>query len=114
MVQYPSVVQILDQFINIFHVFIPFSINCISALIVITTAARTRLNSEKKQSFKEHLCEQLQHHKHLLISPSVLVVLTLPRLMRSFLVLSYWIFYFIYFINHDICFTFTDVQKSIQ
>jgi hypothetical protein len=54
-------------------------------VVVIIIAARTRSNSQKKTPFKEHLREQLQHHKHLLISPLILVVLALPRLIISFL-----------------------------
>jgi hypothetical protein len=83
--KYSSTVQILDWITNIFHFLVPFSINCGSALLVIIIAARTRSNSQKKKSFKEHLREQLQYHKHLLISPSILVLLALPRLVLTFL-----------------------------
>jgi hypothetical protein len=83
--KYSSSLQVFDWLLNIFHFSLPFSINCISAVIVIVIATRTRSNAQKKKSFKEHLREQLQHHKHLLISPLILVVLALPRLIISFL-----------------------------
>jgi hypothetical protein len=73
--QYSSSVQVFNKLLNMFHFSLPFSINCISAVvIIIIIAARTRSNSQKKKPFKEHLREQLQHHKHLLISPLILVV----------------------------------------
>jgi hypothetical protein len=83
--QYSSSVQVFDWLLNIFHFSVPFAINCISALTVIIIAARTRSNSQKTKSFKEHLREQIHHHKHLLISPLILIVLALPRLVISFL-----------------------------
>jgi hypothetical protein len=83
--QYPSSVQIFNWLLSIFHFSLPFSINCISAVVVIITATRTRSNVQQKKPFKEHLREQLQHHKHLLISPLILVALALPRLIISFL-----------------------------
>ena len=82
---YSSSVQIFDWFLNILHFSLPFSINCISAIVLIIVAARTRSNAQKKKPFKEHLHEQLQQHKHLLISPLILVVLAIPRLIISFL-----------------------------
>jgi di/tricarboxylate transporter len=78
-------VQIFDLLLNIFHFSLPFGINCISGAIIIITVARTRSNSQKKKSFKEHLREQLHQLKHLLIAPSILIVLPLPRLIISFL-----------------------------
>jgi len=83
--QYSSSVQVFDWLLNIFHFSVPFAINCISALTVIIIAARSRSNSQKTKSFKEHLREQIHHHKHLLISPLILIVLALPRLVISFL-----------------------------
>ena len=82
---YSAFVQIFDSIINILHFTFPFVINGISALIVIITITRTRSSAQKTKSFKDHLYEQLHHHKHLLISPLILVLLALPRLVISFL-----------------------------
>jgi Na+/H+ antiporter NhaD/arsenite permease-like protein len=76
---------LIDWLLNIFHFSIPFIINCISTLIIIITSARTRSNSQKTKSFKEHLHEQIQRHKHLLISPCILIVLAVSQLITSFL-----------------------------
>jgi hypothetical protein len=84
-VKYSSSIQIFDWLLNIFYFFVPFLINCISGLIIIITAVRTRSKSQKTQSFKERLHQQIQHHKHLLISPSLFIILAIPRLIISFL-----------------------------
>jgi hypothetical protein len=83
--EYSSFVQIFDRFLNIFHFSVPFTINGISAMMIIIVAARTRSRCQEKKTFKEHLREQLRYHKHLLISPLILVVLALPRLVLSFI-----------------------------
>ena len=83
--QYSSSIQMFDWILNTIHFFIPFMINCMSAIIVIIIAARTRSNAQKKKPFKEHLKEQLNEHKHLLISPLIIVLLSIPRIGISFL-----------------------------
>jgi hypothetical protein len=84
-VKYSPSLQTFDWVVNILHFSFPFAINCISALIIITATARMRSNIRKKQSYKEHLRIQFREHKHLLISPCILVLLALPRLIISFL-----------------------------
>ena len=83
-VRYSSSLQKLDQVWSVWHFFVPFGINCISALIVIFTAARTRSLIHKNTSYKQLLREQFQRHKHLLISPCILILLAIPRLYISF------------------------------
>ncbi|CAF1215824.1 unnamed protein product [Rotaria sordida] len=83
--KYSPSVQMFDWALNILHFSIPFATNCISAVVIIITTARTRSNVQKTQSYKKLLREQFQHHKHLLISPFILVLLALPRLIISFL-----------------------------
>ena len=65
-VRYSSSLQKLDQVWSVWHFFLPFGINCISALIVIFTATRTRSLIHKNKSYKQLLREQFQRHKHLL------------------------------------------------
>jgi hypothetical protein len=83
--KYSSFLKIYDLILNVIHFSVPFSINCISAVIVIVIAARTRSNAQKKLSYKQLLLEQFQHHKHLLISSLILIVLGVSRLIFSFL-----------------------------
>jgi len=92
-------------------------------MIIMIITARTCSKSQKTKTYKEHLLEQLHHHKHLLISPIILVALAVPRLIISFLsgcmksVRDSWLFYFMYFINNNIyyiCFTLKDVHERIH
>ena len=85
MTKYSSSIRIFDMIMNIIHFFIPFIINFISALFIIIIAARSRSNAQKKVSYKQHLREQFQQHKHLLISSLILFVLAIPRLYIAFL-----------------------------
>jgi hypothetical protein len=70
---------------NIVHFTIPFSINIISALIIIIIATKLRLAARNESNFGSHLRQQFREHKHLLISPIGLVLLELPRLLLHFL-----------------------------
>ncbi|CAF1537599.1 unnamed protein product [Adineta ricciae] len=78
-----SLGQVFDSTINLLHFLLPFSINVISALVIIVITARTRSNVQRKQTYKEHLYQQLEKHKHLLVSPCILIVLASPRLIIS-------------------------------
>jgi hypothetical protein len=84
-VEFDNLSQAFDWFTNILHSSVPFSINCISTLMIIIIAARSRSNAQKKGSYKKYLREQFHHHKHLLISPLRLILLVLPRLIIPFL-----------------------------
>ena len=65
--------------------FTPFSINCISALIIIINSAQIHSIAQKKEPYKEVLRQLFRQHKHLLISPIVLIILAVPRFIISFL-----------------------------
>jgi hypothetical protein len=81
---YSSSVLKFDWAINILHFSVPFLINLSSSLIIIISTARIRLKIQKKQTYSKLLREQIREHKHLLISPFILFVLALPRLIISF------------------------------
>ncbi|CAF1445939.1 unnamed protein product [Adineta ricciae] len=83
--QYTPSIQVFDRVVNALHFFVPLAVNCFCALIVIIAAARRRSKVDKKQSNKEILREQIKQHKHLLISPTILAILAVPRLIISFL-----------------------------
>lgn len=83
--QYTPSVQVFDRVINALHFFVPFAVNCFCALIIIIAAGRRRSQVHKKQGFEESLREQIKQHKHLLISPTILAILAVPRLIISFL-----------------------------
>jgi hypothetical protein len=81
---YSSSVQKFDWAINILHFSIPFLINLSSSIIIIISTTRLRVKIQKKQTYRILLFEQIREHKHLLISPFILFVLALPRLIISF------------------------------
>jgi hypothetical protein len=81
---YSSSLQIFNSGVQIFHVFVPFCINVISALIIIMKNARQRSTVRTQQSYTQHVREQFQQHTNLLIAPCVLVTLAFPRLIISF------------------------------
>ncbi|CAF3844737.1 unnamed protein product [Adineta steineri] len=84
-VRYPSFVYNYNYFITLFHFLVPILINIISAIIIIILVTRSRSNLQRNKSYKQHLKEQLNRHKHLLISPLTLVFLGTPRLIFSFI-----------------------------
>ena len=78
--------QIFFIIISLFvHLLVPFIVNICSALLIIVGTARQRSAARKKQPLKEHLIEQMKEHKQLLISPLILFLLALPRLIISLL-----------------------------
>ena len=83
--KYSSILKIYDSILNVIHFFVPFSINCISAVLIIIKAARSRSNAQKKLTYRQLLREQFHLHKHLLISALVLIILGVSRLIFSFL-----------------------------
>ena len=84
-IKYSPSVKIFDKVINIFHFLAPFSVNLISALAIIISTARSRSNAQKNYLTRQHLRTQFRHHKHLIISSVILIILALPRLAISLL-----------------------------
>ncbi|CAF1026336.1 unnamed protein product [Adineta steineri] len=83
--KYSTAVRNFNSAMILFHFLAPFLLNFISALVIITALARTRLTTHTHLSYIQHLQNQLREQKHLLISPTILVILALPRLIISFL-----------------------------
>jgi hypothetical protein len=101
-----SLLNSYNSSINLIHFLIPFGINIISSVIIIFQTSRVHSNIRKKKSFGKHLKIQLNEFKHLLISPCVLILLALPRLIISFVYScirttdrNAWIFLFAYCIS---------------
>ena len=62
---------------------VPFSINLGSAIFIIISKARQVSAARKNFTYKQHVQEHFRQHKHLIISPIVLVLLGVPKLMIS-------------------------------
>jgi hypothetical protein len=103
--RYSRSVQNYNTAILFFHLVVPFIANLFSALFIIFGAAQRRSVAQTKQTYREHVCEQLSEHKQLIISPVILLVLASPRLLISLLsrcvnaASSPWLYLFGYFIS---------------
>ncbi|CAF1548373.1 unnamed protein product, partial [Adineta steineri] len=82
-VKYSTSLTIFDKFINLFHFLAPFIINILSALVIIIQVFRSRAKVNQKTS-NVTISAQIKQHKHLLISPCILILLALPRLIILF------------------------------
>jgi hypothetical protein len=84
-VRYSTTLQNFDYATQLFHFLAPFTINLVSALTIIIGTARSRAKAGRQISFRQHLMRELYARKHLLISPILLIVLAIPRLIITFL-----------------------------
>ena len=82
-VSYSSELHNFNQFIHMFHFFIPFLMNITSSLIIIILSMKASRKIHKDLSIYQILREEIEQHRHLLIAPFVLIVLSLPRLLIS-------------------------------
>ncbi|CAF1269417.1 unnamed protein product [Adineta steineri] len=82
---YSPPVQDYNTAVLFFHLVGPFIVNLFSALFIIFGGAQQRSIARTNQNFKEHVREQFSEHKQLIISPVVLLVLSIPRLIISLL-----------------------------
>ena len=66
------------------HLFLPFSINLVSSILLIIGTTRQRTSIDQSSAFATHFSKKFHQHKYLVISPIVLVILSLPRVILSF------------------------------
>ncbi|CAF2027459.1 unnamed protein product [Rotaria magnacalcarata] len=86
---------------NFFHFVTPLFINLMSAVVIIFKTARMRSNVQRRR-FHIQFRHQCREHKHLLISPLILLILSLPRLLISGCMKSErdsWLFMLSYFLS---------------
>ena len=83
-VSYSSQLLSINQSIHMFHFFVPFLINIISSLIIIILSTKRQQTIRHDQSYFQIFYKQVQQHRHLLVSSLLLVLLSLPRLIISF------------------------------
>lgn len=104
-ISYSSHLQAYTYFIHIVHIFGPLLINLISVVILISTKTQQESTVHTNRTYKELLSEQLRQLRHLIIAPIVLVLLTLPRLITTFISKcmqssdAAWLFLIGYFIS---------------
>ncbi|CAF1219790.1 unnamed protein product [Rotaria sordida] len=79
-ISYPSsFLKIYDTTTAMFHFLMPFLINIISAIIIIIKTARMKSLVMDTTNYYQ----QFYIHKHLIISPIILICLAVPRLIIS-------------------------------
>ena len=84
-VKFNSSIQLFNGIILAIHFIVPFILNIISALIIIIKSARQRAQAQRQLSYRQQLWKQFHELKYLLISPIILIILSSPRLIISFL-----------------------------
>ncbi|CAF1232070.1 unnamed protein product [Adineta ricciae] len=84
-VEYSSTLNVFNICIILFHFLIPFLINLISTIMIILLMARSRSTIQNLTTFNEHLKQQFHKYKHHFIALCLLLILTLPRLIISFI-----------------------------
>ncbi|CAF1448019.1 unnamed protein product [Adineta ricciae] len=131
-VRYSSTLQVYNTILNSFHFFLPFLLNIVSTIILITKVVKQQFKMKNnRKTIREIAREQFQQHQHLVIAPIVLIILSMPRLVISFISKCLksnndsWLYlcgYFISFIPSIItCFIFilpsslykTELRKAI-
>ena len=85
MTSYPQSVQDYNTTILFIHLLGPFLANLLSSLFIIIGSARRRAEAQKQQFYRQHVREQWNDRKQLVISPTVLLLLSTPRLIISLL-----------------------------
>ena len=78
---YSYPLQTFNLLMDFLHFLVPVSISLLSALVIIVCASRQRSATNTQISYKEHLQQHFYQHKHLLITPCILVLLVIPRLI---------------------------------
>lgn len=76
--------QTLASILSIIQLVGPFLVNSLSMSILIVIISRKKLNLKKNnsdQSFVTVLYQQICYYKHFILSPAILLLLTLPRLI---------------------------------
>ena len=82
---YSPAIQDYNTTILFFHLIVPFLANLFSAFFIIFGVARRRSMTQTGQTFSEHVRKQFIEHKQLIVSPVILLILSIPRLVISLL-----------------------------
>ena len=82
-IRYEPWLQIYSSTLIFFHYFVPLTINLLSILLIIIVTTRQRILLQPNLSFWFHLRSRIKKHKHVLISSTLIICLTLPHLIIS-------------------------------
>ena len=102
---YSSKLDIYNSSLIIMHFFTPFLLNFSSAIFIIIETARQRVATQTKQFYSKEFRKKFKQHKHLLLSPILVMLLSLPRLILTFQLdchkssEHFWLYLFAYFVS---------------
>ncbi|CAF3802137.1 unnamed protein product [Rotaria sordida] len=104
-VTYSSWIQTYSSIWTFFHYFAPLFINLLSALLIIIKTTHQRVGTQTSLSFLILLGLKLKKYKHLLISPVIILILTLPHFIISIILDCnksshlFWFYLIAYFLS---------------
>ncbi|CAM4805094.1 unnamed protein product [Rotaria magnacalcarata] len=82
-VYYSHPVRNYNTVISFFHFLGPCCVNILSAVFIVLSATHRQQVVQTHKSYIKHLREQFHEHKQLIVSPMILFILSLPRLIIS-------------------------------
>ncbi|CAF1493972.1 unnamed protein product [Adineta steineri] len=82
---YSQSIETYTTIVQYFHFVAPFLANLISAIFIIVYITRLKTIVRSQFSYQQQLLDQINHHKQLVISPVILVILLFPRFLVSLL-----------------------------
>lgn len=82
-IKYSPWLQTYAYTLIFFHYFTPLIINLFSAIFIILLTASQRVRVASDKRIWTHIISKLKHHKHLIISPAIVLALTVPYLIIS-------------------------------
>ena len=81
--EYSKKIISYSSFILSFHTVAPFFANLFSAIFIIVQRTRLKSQCRNEQNDTKRLRAELKEHRHLIVSPLVLAILSLPRVIIS-------------------------------
>ena len=75
-------IRLYNMVVNLLHCLIPFTVGLICTIFILINFAQTKAKA-KRQTFNSVFTEQLLNFRHWIISPIVLFILALPRIIFS-------------------------------
>jgi hypothetical protein len=82
-IRYEPWLQIYSTTLIFFHYFVPLFINILSILLIISITTLRGYRIQPDRSFWIHLISKTKKHRHVLISSTLIICLTLPHLIIS-------------------------------
>lgn len=83
-VRYSRQIQTLNSFFQLFHFFTPFFMNISCSLFFIIRISQRKTILQQRRPFINVFRDQLKKHVHMLLSPTILVILSIPRMILFF------------------------------